>query len=118
MKVKARSYVHDRLFDESQQRGLSAGEVYDVVGLSSGYFRLIDDDDQPYLYPKALFDVIDPTIPADWITSTDDDEFYTDPPECAGRGFYEHYFDGVQAAVQTFDAFRKRSSIGSRLKKG
>jgi hypothetical protein len=118
MKVKARSYIHDRLFDESQHRGLSVGELYDVVGLSGAYFRVIDDDDRPVLYPKGLFDVVDPTIPADWITITADDVSYIDPPECAEPGFYEDYFDGIEAAVKTFDAFRERSSIGFRLKKG
>jgi len=116
MKVKARKYVHDRLFDDSEHRGLSAGDVYDVVGLDDANFRVIDDDDQPFLYSKGLFDVIDPTIPAEWITKTVDDVSYIDPPECAERGFYEDYFDGVQTAVRTFDAFRKRSSIGYKLK--
>jgi len=118
MKVKARKYIHDRLFDESEHRELSVGEVYEVVGLDSASFRVINDKDEPILYPKGLFDVIDPAIPADWITKTVDDVSYTDPPECAARGFYEDYFDGIQAAVQTFDAFKERSSIGSKLKKG
>src|SRR5262245_24239469 len=117
MKVKAKTTVHDRLVDESEHHGLSAGTVYDVVGLDSDNFRVIDDNDQPFLFPKALFEIVDPAIPDDWVSKTVDDEYYVDPPECAGRGFYEAYFDGVEAAVKTFEAFRKRSSLPRKTKK-
>ena len=111
MKVKAKTTVHERLVDESEHRGLSIGAVYDVVGLDSENFRVIDDDDEPFLYPKASFEIVDPAIPEDWVTETVDDDYFVDPPECAGRGFYEAYFDGVEAAVKTFEAFRKRNSL-------
>jgi hypothetical protein len=53
MKVRAESIVHDCLFDESEHRGLSVGAVYDVVGLDDDHFRVIDDNDQPFLYLKV-----------------------------------------------------------------
>ena len=117
MKVKAKTTVHDRLVDESEHRGLSAGAVYDVVGLDSENFRLIDDNDQPFLYPKALFEIVDPAIPDDWVTETQDDEYYVDPPELAMPGFYEAYFDGVEAAVKKFEDFRSRSSLPHKTRK-
>src|SRR5687768_16709003 len=109
MKVKAKAIVHDRLLDESEHRGLSAGAVYDVVGLDSQNFRVIDDNDQPFLFRKGLFDVVDPSIPDDWVTETLGDEYYVDPPECAEKGFYEDYFYEVEAAVKRFEAFGERS---------
>jgi hypothetical protein len=112
MKVRAKAIVHDRRFDESEHRGLSAGAVYDVIGLDNENFRLIDDNDRPFRFPKALFEIVDPSVPADWVTRTyDDDEYHVDPPECAERGFYEDYFDGIESAVKRFDAFRRRSSL-------
>lgn len=118
MKVKAKAIVHDRLVDESEHRGLSVGTIYDVVGLDSQNFRVIDDRDEPFLYPKALFDVVDPSIPDGWITETKDDEYYVDPPEFAEPGFYEDYFDRVEAAVEKFEAFRKRNALLPKTKKG
>ena len=118
MKVKAKATVHDRLVDESEHRGLSAGTVYDVVGIDRKNFRLIDDNDEPFLYPKALFEIVDPSIPDGWITETLDDEYYVDPPEFAEPGFYEDYFDRVEAAVEKFEAFRKRNSLLHKTKKG
>jgi hypothetical protein len=116
MKVRAKSLVHDRVADESEHRRLSVGTVYDVVGLDSENFRVIDDSDQPFLYSKALFEIVDPSIPGDWITETRDDVYYTDPPECAARGFYEDYFDGVASAVGAFEDFRKRSALPHKSK--
>lgn len=118
MRVKARTTVHDRLVDESEHRGLSVGAVYDVVGIDSENFRVIDDNDEPFLYPKDLFEIVDPSIPDGWITETRDDEKYIDPPEFAEPGFYEDYFDRVEAAVEKFEAFRKRNSLLQKTKKG
>lgn len=118
MKVKAKTIVHDRLFDESEHRGLSVGAVYDVVGLDSKNFRVIDDNDQPFLFRKTLFEIVDPCVPDDWITETfGDDEYYVDPPECAEKGFYQDYFDGIEAAVEKFEAFRKRSALPHKTRK-
>ncbi len=65
-----------------------------------------------------MFEVVDPAIPDDWVTERfDDDEYYIDPPECVAKGFYEDYFDGVEAAVKKFEAFRKRSSLPHKTKK-
>ena len=67
MRVRAKSIVHSCLVDESEHRSLSAGALYDVIGLDNDNFRLIDDDDQPFLFPKALFEIVDPSIPDDWM---------------------------------------------------
>ena len=112
MKIKAKLNVHDHIVDESDHRGLSPGMIYYVVGISGGYFRAINDNGDPVLYPKLLFEIVDSNIPNDWITENFDDEDYIDPPEFSTPGFYEDYFDGVSTAVDKFEAFRKLNNSG------
>ena len=80
-------------------------------------FRVTDDNDEPLLYPKAPRELVDPSIPDGRITETRDDEYYIDPPELAEPGFYEDYFDRVEATVGKFEAFRKRNSLLHKNKK-
>jgi hypothetical protein len=121
MKIKARSYVHDRLFSESTHPGLTAGRIYYVVGVEDDHFRVINDDGEPILYEIGIFDVVDPSIPDDWVTRWFDDGdtkyCYIDPPGLGGRGFYEDYFDGVSYAVTRFRAYCKLAEIPCDRKK-
>jgi len=112
MKVRAKAIVHDRLFDESEHRSLTVGAIYEVVGIGGKHLRVIDDDGEPILFHAALFDVVDPAIPDDWVVNSySDGENYFDPPEFAERYFYEDYFDGVDSAVKKFKAYLAKQSL-------
>lgn len=82
---------------------LSAQQPYLVIGIEADDFRLLNNRGMPYLYPHALFDVLDPREPADWVHETGDDrERYAYPRALNKPGFFEDFFEGDPAAVQTF----------------
>lgn len=37
---------------------LTNGKEYDVIGVENGWYRIIDDTDEDYLYSPEVFDVI------------------------------------------------------------
>jgi hypothetical protein len=107
MKIAAKSIAHDQLFSESVHPGITVGNVYIVVGIDDTNFRIISDFGEPVLYEKEIFDVVDSTIPPQWIRRDyGDGEYFIDPPELSRRGFYEDYFDGVPDAVEIFEVYR------------
>ncbi len=38
---------------------LTHGAVYEVLSVEKGWFRIVDDSGEDYLYPPHLFDVIE-----------------------------------------------------------
>jgi hypothetical protein len=81
------------------------------------WFYVLDDDDRahPIWYPAAFFEVIDPTIPDDWVfgyvrTSTGEDEFpiVSFPEWALDERYYESLVDGEPSAVAVFA--RRRAS--------
>jgi hypothetical protein len=81
---------------------------YFVLERCNGYYRIINDAGEPILYPRILFEVVDPEIPSTWIV--DDDHESVGPRELAGRGFFEDYFnsDGDLAAQTTSRSLLRR----------
>ena len=109
MRVRAKATVHDHLVDEFDHQHLTPHEEYMVVGIDHESFRVINDADEPILYPKALFEVVSAHVPADWIRREfGDGEYYWDPPECSLPGFYEDWFDADATAREVFQAVRER----------
>jgi hypothetical protein len=73
---------------------LSANQPYFVIGIETDDFRILNDSGKPYLYPAALFEVIDSQQPADWLTEFGDDgERYAYPAALNAPGFFEDFFD-------------------------
>jgi hypothetical protein len=107
MKVVAKPEIHDHILDEFNNQNLEPNKVYEVIGITGEYFRVINEASEPILYPKYLFYVIDPTIPGSWIRKDyPDDEYFIDPPELSGSNFdYEDYFDGKPEAKTIFERF-------------
>ena len=106
MKVRTKSSLHDRVLDEQMYQCLKPNSLYSVVEIDDEYFRVIDEAGEPILYPKALFTVVDPRIPDDWIREDGTDgTYYINPPGLGGCGFYEDLFDGVASPIQTFRQF-------------
>ena len=115
MKVRAKAEVHDHVLDEYNHQGLTPGKTYVVIGIAVDAYRLLDDEDDPIEYPFYLFDVIDPTIPDDWIhRGRGTDEWYAYPAELNRRGFFEAYHDRDPQAMREFkDYLRKHPEITS-----
>ncbi|MCF8002952.1 MAG: hypothetical protein K9L32_01880 [Chromatiaceae bacterium] len=73
---------------------LSANQPYFVIGIEADDFRILNDWGMPYVYPCALFDVIDSERPTDWLTDIGDDgEQYAYPAALNAPGFFEDFFD-------------------------
>lgn len=76
-------------------------EEYFVIEVSPESFRVIDDTGEPILYPKALFEVLDPTISPGWqFSEYEHGEYFLDPARTSQPGFYEKLFcsDGDRVA--------------------
>lgn len=100
MKVVLRADYQD--LDDYEHR-LVPDVEYDVLGISSDYYRIINCGDEPILYPSYLFIVVDATRPDDWITQYGDDgEEYSYPPPLGRVGFFEDYFDDDETAIREF----------------
>jgi hypothetical protein len=82
---------------------LTQQQHYAIIGIEADDFRILNDRGRPYLYPRRLFDVIDPREPEDWVTECGDDgERYAYPPPLNAPGFFEDFFDAKKQAVATF----------------
>ena len=82
---------------------LTQKRSYAVIGIEADDLRLLNDKGKPYLYPAALFTILDVSEPADWLTEFGEDgERYAYPPPLNAVGFFEDFFDGKPAAVATF----------------
>lgn len=81
---------------------LRADVTYLVVGMDDVNYRL-NDQFGPCLHEKELFDVLEPTVPGDWVRMDGDDgDWYLDPPEVAAPGFYERWHDDDPVALALF----------------
>lgn len=79
------------------------GKIYYVIGIEADDYRVIADDGKPYLTGHTLFDVVDATEPADWISEKGEDgERYAYPVALLGAGFFEDFFEGEPEAVAAF----------------
>jgi hypothetical protein len=82
---------------------LTPGQPYVVIGIEGDDFRILNDAGRPYLYPPALFRVIDAREPADWVSDRGEDgERYAYPAPLNAPGFFEDFFDDKVKAVRTF----------------
>jgi hypothetical protein len=81
----------------------SGARSYAVLGIEADDLRLLGDTGRPFLYRRSLFDVVDETRPAAWVTPRGDDgEEYSYPRALARPGFFEDFFDGKARAVGAF----------------
>ncbi|HET9953800.1 MAG TPA: hypothetical protein VFQ61_04835 [Polyangiaceae bacterium] len=39
---------------------LTVGKIYSVLSIEKGWYRVVDDTDEDYLYPPSLFEVVQP----------------------------------------------------------
>lgn len=63
--IDSRSFLHEEdggLVHQSRPGeivSLTAGNVYEVLGVEQGWYRIVDDTGEDYLYPPDLFDVVE-----------------------------------------------------------
>lgn len=82
---------------------LTAHQYYVVIGIEADDFRILNDAGRPFLYKAALFDVVNPQEPGDWIAEIGDDgERYAYPLPLNSAGFFENFFDGEKGAIVAF----------------
>lgn len=82
---------------------LTPGPQYLVIGIEADDLRILNDQGRPYLYPRRLFEVVDPREPDDWASEVGENgERYAYPDPLNGAGFFEDFFDDKEEAVATF----------------
>jgi hypothetical protein len=100
MKIKTISIVETI---SSKNPYLTPNTEYWVIGFDDENYRVLDDNKEPILYPKYLFEIIDKKYSDDWVkVSYDDGEYFVDPPELSDIYFYEKYFDGDKETREVF----------------
>jgi hypothetical protein len=108
MKIKAKFNIHTNDIDNLENEDISVGHIYHVIGIEGEFYRIVNDANEPTLYPKTLFHVIDPHIPEDWVKTEYDGEIFIEPPETCKPGFYEDYFDGHQDRLDNYEKMLKK----------
>ncbi len=82
---------------------LTPDQPYVVIGIEANDLRILNDQGRPFLYPRELFEVIDPHEPSDWVSEFGaDGERYAYPPSLNAAGFFEDFFDDQRQAVAAF----------------
>jgi len=86
-----------------RHRDLATQQHYVVIGIEANFFRILNDEGRPYLYPARLFSCVDSREPSDWVTKIGEDgERYSYPPPLNKPGFFEDFFESKAEAVGTF----------------
>ncbi len=49
-----------RFLGETSFLELTHDKVYDVLSIEKGWYRIVDDSDEDYLYPPEDFEVVEP----------------------------------------------------------
>ena len=44
---------------ESGSLSLTKGTIYEVIGVEKDWYRVIDEEDEDYLYPPGAFEIIE-----------------------------------------------------------
>ena len=74
-----------------------------MIGIEADDYRILNDQGRPYVYPRRLFEVVDPREPKDWVIERGDDgERYAYPSLLNAPGFFEDFFDAKKEAVAIF----------------
>jgi len=90
---------------------LTPKKHYYVFCVECGDFRILNDEDRPFLYPSEIFEIVDSTEPTDWETSYCEGMRYSGSKELLKPGFIEDYFDGDPGAKKVFEKFMKNAGV-------
>jgi hypothetical protein len=93
---------------DKHKHRLILGKIYDVIGIEADEYRILNENNEPILYPPKIFDLIDTKEPEEWITVYGKDgERYSYPKELNRVGFFEDYFDDDEKAKKDFNDYIK-----------
>ncbi len=110
MRVRVRTAFQQLVRDELEHPGITAEAEFYVLEVDDEYYRVVNRFGEPTLYPKELFEVLDPSIPSGWrFTEYEEGEYHLEPATTGRPGFYEdwHGSDGDRVAQRSArDTFR------------
>ena len=101
MRVRVRTDFKARIRDGRLHAGISPFEEYFAIEVNHEEYRIIDDLGEPILYPKELFELVDPSLPPSWqFLEYPDGEYHLGPTKTLVWGLYEDFFgsDGNRVA--------------------
>lgn len=90
------------------QHALTVGEVYEVIGIEADWYRLLNDFGEPVLFAPDLFEIVEPSRPAQWVARREDGAEYAYAPELAAPGFFEDYHERKPEAQRAFHRYINR----------
>ena len=91
---------------------IKPGKIYEVIGLDWKTYSIIDEDNEPALYSKKYFNVVDSTIPKEWIWKKFEDNTYVaDPPEFSEPGFFERWHEHEESARKIYDEYLIKNNL-------
>ncbi|MBH2029183.1 MAG: hypothetical protein I8H74_01675 [Moraxellaceae bacterium] len=108
MKVRVLKNTSYDIYDDIvRKHALTIGKEYIVFEISDSTFRLLNEEGEPVLFDKDLFEITDPTIPKNWIKQEyEEGEYYITPSELLTHSyFFEQYFDGNPEIIRQFDNY-------------
>ena len=59
MKIKHKKDIKYNLFGDDIASDLTEDKIYDVVSIEQGWYRIIDDSGEDYLYPPDIFEIVE-----------------------------------------------------------
>jgi hypothetical protein len=116
MKVRC---INNRLTPDGRKLGslLTIDHEYAVLAIYVDprlgcLLRMVGDDKQtPAIFPGDLFEIIDPTIPRNWIAARDKNSVYRlSPKSWLEEGYWERFFNKDPDAVATFEEERQKAT--------
>ena len=48
-----------KCLEKSDDLDLVQGKLYDVISIEEGFYRIIDEEEEDYLYPAEMFEIIE-----------------------------------------------------------
>ena len=48
-----------KCLEDSDELDVVYGKIYDVLSIEDGFYRIIDESDEDYMYPAEMFEVIE-----------------------------------------------------------
>lgn len=90
------------------RHALTKGQIYEVIGVEAGDYRILDDSGGPVLFDLSLFKIVDRSRPDQWETRYEDGVEYSYASELGAPGFFESFHERDPKAVRTFHQYINR----------
>lgn len=87
---------------------LTVDRHYEVLAIEASRYRLLNNVNDPCLFHRSLFQIVDPTVPDFWSHSSEPEEFACNGPmHWQVPGYWERYHDEEVAIRDNFWKFVK-----------